>query len=142
MAEDKLAQLLVGEGLAVELSLIVCRRKVGHLARAGIVYQHHLGLVGSGAQSAVESGTHSPLRHIGLGDAAAYHTFKVDYEVKSHMVQEIGIDDYHRLAPFYIACFRYIHDANVPFFFDINQEPTNYFDHPHRLVSSYPQGGV
>ena len=51
-------------------------------------------------QPAVECHAFQPSRHIGLGDASAYHPLEVYNEVECYFVSVVGVDKYHISAPF------------------------------------------
>ena len=91
------------EGLFVELCVVVGRQEVMHLCALLLMDEHHLSLlpfaIVRGAKTAIEGYALCPTGQIGGWDASAEHTLEVHDQVECHLVDVVGIGDYHVLAP-------------------------------------------
>ena len=104
---------MVVECHSVYLRLYAGRREVVETLRFLVVDQHHLHLVLPLSHSSVESHAVYPSCQVGFRDSSHQHTLKVHGEVKRHLVDEVGVGDYHVLAPFSWIVKNIVHGCKV-----------------------------
>ena len=106
---DKELSKVVLKRHAVKFMGIFRRLEIVKSVSVLAVYQNHLRLVFTLAQSSVKADAVNPARHVGLRDAPLYHPFKINDKVERHFIYIVGVYHHNILAPFCGACQIVIH---------------------------------
>ena len=122
--DEKLSELVVAEGLRVEIGVVDRRREVVELFFALVVEQDQLRLVRLAvlAQSAVEGNVYGPAAEISLRDAAAYHPLELYAQAEGDEVDVVGIGQNDVFAKFYVLGIWHVHIAKVQQTLGISKE--------------------